>query len=968
MLMVDNIHYRRGIAVPLIAICIIGLFAFVALAVDIGMLAVARTHAQNAADIAALTGTRSLSNRPGVVNNNLASALTAARNAATSNFHLNTHFANSQVERIEVGQYLYDSTSQQFRVSTWYDVTNNPNATPPSGSWTAMRVRMNSMQTTYFMRVLGVNNMSTYAVATAVYRPRDIAFVLDMTGSMQFSSMFNMLNRSNNPDTLVPRFGHYSDSTIRSRLISTSNYSSGAYTYARNNFTIYTPAGPPIIRNFYFDPANISNPSTPVVTVNPNNLRNAFHRWNPPESDANSDTYTPPTYDFTGYNAFDLTNTSGPTPAPYNFQYMTDANGISYVGDRWRRADGSINKTDTTWSNTSLSTKPATTLIELLGYNVSGSTNVRGGVNGTTVITTIDCFRDPIWEQYGYDLDIVAYRAAKGNGPPLAPGTFSTLVPPQDRFKGYSMGPGYWGKTFFIWPPDPRTPVGNPGDANYVPGDWRRRYFLNRNGNPFDPQVDNNPNTASGTNTGFEGINQVLLNNSAGGHTVTGFGTPSNPNWRINYTAVLRWIKSGPQVLPPNLRAGRIVYYTSIPDDVNTSTGTNEQKLDKVFWKNYIDFVLGWNYIDDKYLYGRGDSWTNAPTSIYQNNLRVWTGPSNTWPSVRPYMAYNDSPNRPRLHFWFGPLSMVAFIAQRYQVYQNVNWLPGTCYESQCWQLKAGMNSVIDDLRNNRPNDNIGLVFFAAGHHNSIRVPMGQNYIALKNSLFYPRSLVNAINSGDTTSEIRPYNMNFDSVIGRQEIPNAGGSTDPNTGFAYAFNLLSPSAYLPSSTYGTIRGRRGAAKVVIFETDGVPNTYRSFNFQQLGYDSYYTPTSDVYGYGDGDQTVMTEAYNVVQQIVKPMAPTNASGVDSGLSLPNAPARVYTIAFGDLFDPANSSSFRETALQFLANVAAYGGTGPVGATTIPDDQIITGTYPQRINRLRNCLQRIFKSGVSVTLVE
>ena len=21
---------------------------------------------------------------------------------------------------------------------------------------------------------------------------------------------------------------------------------------------------------------------------------------------------------------------------------------------------------------------------------------------------------------------------------------------------GYTVGPGYWGKTFFIWPPDPR--------------------------------------------------------------------------------------------------------------------------------------------------------------------------------------------------------------------------------------------------------------------------------------------------------------------------------------------------------------------------------------------------------------------------------------------------------------------------------------------------------------------------------
>ncbi|MDW8243991.1 MAG: hypothetical protein RMJ88_12340, partial [Thermogemmata sp.] len=222
--------------------------------------------------------------------------------------------------------------------------------------------------------------------------------------------------------------------------------------------------------------------------------------------------------------------------------------------------------------------------------------------------------------------------------------------------------------------------------------------------------------------------------------------------------------------------------------------------------------------------------------------------------------------------------------------------------------------------------------------------------------------------AGDLISEIRPYDINFNSTITRAEIPNAAGSTDPNTGFAYAFNLLSPSSFLPASIYGTIRGRRGAAKVIVFETDGVPNTRRVFNFQARGFDSYYVATSTVDQLGDGNSTVMNDAYAVVQQIVKPMATSNASGVDSGLSLPNAPARVYCIAFGDLFDPANNSGFRPTALQFLANVAAYGGTGPMGATTIPDDQIIIGSYQERIDRLRNCLQRIFKSGVSVTLVE
>ena len=50
-------------------------------------------------------------------------------------------------------------------------------------------------------------------------------------------------------------------------------------------------------------------------------------------------------------------------------------------------------------------------------------------------------------------------------------------------FKGYSEGPGYWGKTFFIWPPDPRGPSAflDPNNsanwANNGAKDWRQRFF-----------------------------------------------------------------------------------------------------------------------------------------------------------------------------------------------------------------------------------------------------------------------------------------------------------------------------------------------------------------------------------------------------------------------------------------------------------------------------------------------------------
>ena len=155
------------------------------------------------------------------------------------------------------------------------------------------------------------------------------------------------------------------------------------------------------------------------------------------------------------------TSGSGPTPAPDFYGSMTDDSGIAYAGDRWRRRTGAIDKTTTDWATGN--NKAAYHAADLLGYGTSANppTFSPAFANGWTN------FRDPVWEQYGYDLDIVKYRTKRGSGGPLNPATYPTLsgntpanilVPAADRFKGYSMGPGYWGKTFFIWPPDPRAP------------------------------------------------------------------------------------------------------------------------------------------------------------------------------------------------------------------------------------------------------------------------------------------------------------------------------------------------------------------------------------------------------------------------------------------------------------------------------------------------------------------------------
>ena len=82
---------------------------------------------------------------------------------------------------------------------------------------------------------------------------------------------------------------------------------------------------------------------------------------------------------------------------------------------------------------------------------------------------------------------------------------------------GYTVGPGYWGKTFFIWPPDPRPT-----------NDWRQLYF----------------NFSTVPARQFRALEQVTGNWQA--PVVSG-----NSGYTIDYNAILNFINNvGPQRVP----------------------------------------------------------------------------------------------------------------------------------------------------------------------------------------------------------------------------------------------------------------------------------------------------------------------------------------------------------------------------------------------------------------------------------
>jgi hypothetical protein len=481
------------------------------------------------------------------------------------------------------------------------------------------------------------------------------------------------------------------------------------------------------------------------------------------------------------------------------------------------------------------------------------------------------------------------------------------------------MGPGYYGKTFYMWPPDPRA-------AN----DWRKKFFF-YGSNSTTPCDDNS-----------------LLFSTTNGR----FRTASTTSYKINYTAVMNWINSGPKVFPDNMRAGRVLYYSAIPTTIPDTGGTLDQK----FWRAYIDYVIGAGN-QTEILYGQN-------TTAY-GTTRI-TAKASLTAVPAPYMHYNDNPIHPRLNFWFGPVSFLSFLSD-YRIGRN--WFPGTAHESATWQLKAGIQSALVDIQKNHPNDQASLIYFSTlNSYNVARVPMGKDFTRMSNALFYPYSLLNSLS--DPNAEIRPYGSNFNSSYlgtinnsggidsgqwdnkSSGEIPNADGGTNPEMAFMAAYNQF-------SSATG-FNGRKGANKMIIFETDGQPTSAASGTFQSGGaYLSKFTSISDAGSSGANS----TDALNTLQYVCN-LTTANPTG----FSTIKNPVSVHSIAFGQLFETNSTSTGTAAAMDFLVKCQIKGMTSPAGSTTLSSEKIIVGDYNTRIEKIRSAFERVLQSGIQITLVD
>jgi hypothetical protein len=195
-------------------------------------------------------------------------------------------------------------------------------------------------------------------------------------------------------------------------------------------------------------------------------------------------------------------------------------------------------------------------------------------------------------------------------------------------------------------------------------------------------------------------------------------------------------------------------------------------------------------------------------------------------------------------------------------------------------------------------------------------------------------------------------------------------------GLMQAYNQFSGHSSLtsfnPSEPSGDAggNGRRGAQKVVIFETDGMPTHTAGATFTNNGaHQSYYRvrfksggaggseyPTS-VGQYSENNSTVTTQIYSLCSQLA-----ANESASPPGYSTPSKKVLIHCIGFGPVFAP--ESDKRDSALTTLRGMQTRGNV----TDNMPEYKVIYGTETEMISRMQQAFTQILQDGVQVALVQ
>jgi Flp pilus assembly protein TadG len=543
---------------------------------------------------------------------------------------------------------------------------------------------------------------------------------------------------------------------------------------------------------------------------------------------------------------------------------------------------------------------------------------------------------------------------------------------------GYTQGPGYWGMTFFFWPPDP---------AN----DWRQLYFLDTSANPFRTAYSPYPSGA----VSFPDNTKLPILGTGG------FNNPPG-NYKINYKAILAWIAKNcvqqtpgdGRPFPVELRGGDVIYYSYVPTDVpaaaynhmNNNVSIAWPDYSTRFWKEYIDYVLGvW-----RDPFGAVQNAATPSCSIGNDFTCVATtsganvslsGPdgttytdqnNNTFTS----MKNTDNPKRPRHRFWFGPMTMIQYIS-------DSGLFPGTVHDISMYMAKLGIANALVDIQNNHPNDLVSMILFSrpvyandpagVGAFSQVQYSLSNNYTSMINSLWFPPSFA--------TGDCNPWDKNG------VQTPRAHGDYCANTatsyGFMLAYNQFSSNAGMRSIlTNGQAAGglgRVGSQRLVILETDGMANV------DSVPSPSWFTnngPNNSNYNILP-TQTVNGASYNTsnLLQIAQAICnkPDGTPGNGSGAYTPNPgypgfsgakPVLIHTLAFGAIMEPTASGSEQSSVVSLLQAISSIGSTVFPSSSSDPANgyKWVIGSLSDREAKMTQAFTRIMDDGAAVVLVK
>jgi len=864
---------RQGTILPLVVISLVAMCGFVALAIDIGLVALAKTQLQNAVDAASMAGARSINGSTGQNIGAVGTTGSAADNVqviAQLNKVLNgTIPANTLT--VNFGAWHYDATNQIF-------VAQFPPVSPDNYSLCSVSATLPVK--TAFASVFKIIDptfnsiVNVTASAQAAHRPRDVDLILDYSGSMNnesdiwnnetyldngsitFSKGYLMPGvtnpnlTSNSVETIYPFFGHYANEKD--------------YTNYMNYANLLSPtadSGSSLYQNPLIGKCNISLPVLGVPAMVGDYYQNAH----------GASTYV---------SAF--------TSAPDSYAYGNDSN----QGDQY------LAKPPATIATGQAKTPPA-----------SYAKTVADIVGGTALNTS--------WETNGY-------KAYNNNV----------------SFKGYTLGPRSWGKTFFIWPPDPTN-------------DWRSKFFFASDG------------TTPLTN------NALLFQDLYPGHK----DPPTN--YVINYKAILNWIaNTGTNPFPTPLRAGNVLFYDSIPTDVpasaydHTQSNANITDPNQRFWKEYIDWTLGvWRDPSGNINHTQNPACSIGPDYVF-GTVQISAKPGDGR-----YMDYNDNPWRPRHRLWFGPLTMIQFMS-------DTGKLPGTAHDISMYPMKTGVGGALIHIQNNHPNDLISMILFNrpqynndppnVGGFNSVQYNLTNNFTGMLQSLWLPPN--------SSSSDVRLWSA--DGLNTPRAFADWTSNTASSYGFMLAYNQYSGNPTLQSPPGGTTAiggyGRKGASKLVIYETDGMANqdSIPVNGFQNSGpYKSYYRllPGDPI----NGAAYSATHLLQVVEAICNKDDSTPYQTLPTtyptppaypGFATANRPVLVECIAFGAIFE--TPSTIQTNSIKLLQEISTIGGTVFPASATDPANGFkwCIGTLAQRRDKLKTAFVQILTASVPVSLIQ